>query len=71
MITSKLTSKAQTTIPQPVRAALGLREGDEIAYSIEEGRVILTRVVSEQVDDPFHAFDEWNSEADRRAYANL
>lgn len=71
MITSKLTSKAQTTIPQPVRAALGLREGDEIAYSIEEGRVILTRVVSEQADDPFHAFDEWNSEADRRAYASL
>jgi len=29
MITSKLTSKAQTTIPQPVRAALQLREGDE------------------------------------------
>lgn len=30
MITSKLTSKAQTTIPQPVRAALHLKEGDEI-----------------------------------------
>jgi antitoxin PrlF len=27
MITSKITSKAQTTIPQPVRTALGLREG--------------------------------------------
>lgn len=31
MITSKLTSKAQTTIPQPVRAALRLKAGDEIA----------------------------------------
>jgi antitoxin PrlF len=29
VITSKLTSKAQTTIPQPVRAALGVAEGDE------------------------------------------
>jgi mRNA interferase MazF len=32
MIVSPLTSKAQTTIPQPVRVALGLREGDMIAY---------------------------------------
>lgn len=71
MITSKLTSKAQTTIPQAVRAALGLREGDEIAYSIEEGRVVLTRAATEPVDDPFHSFTEWNSEADRRAYADL
>ena len=38
MITSKLTSKAQTTIPQPVRVALGLREGDEIAYRLEADR---------------------------------
>ncbi|WP_448204084.1 AbrB/MazE/SpoVT family DNA-binding domain-containing protein [Azospirillum sp. sgz302134] len=72
MITSKLTSKAQTTIPQPVRTALGLHEGDEIAYSIEDGRVILTRAARvEAVDDPFHTFTEWDSEADRRAYADL
>jgi antitoxin PrlF len=71
MITSKLTTKAQTTIPQAVRAALGLREGDEIAYSIEEGRVVLTRATAEPADDPFHTFIEWNSEADRRAYADL
>ena len=44
MITSKLTSKAQTTIPQPVRAALGVREGDELAYAIEDGRVVLTKL---------------------------
>jgi antitoxin PrlF len=30
MITSRLTSKAQTTIPQAVRAALKLRGGDEL-----------------------------------------
>ncbi|TCK19633.1 antitoxin PrlF [Ancylobacter aquaticus] len=71
MITSKLTSKAQTTIPQPVRAALQLREGDEIAYRIESGVVVLTRVEAVPSDDPFASFDEWNSEADRKAYANL
>ena len=71
MITSKLTSKAQTTIPQPVRAALHLREGDEIAYVIEEGRVILTKARGETVDDPFATFLEWDGEADRKAYADL
>ena len=71
MITSKLTSKAQTTIPQPVRVALGLREGDEIAYRIESGQVILSRAAAEPVDDPFHTFAEWGTEADRKAYADL
>lgn len=71
MITSKMSSKAQTTIPQPVRAALGLKEGDEIAYVIEEGRVILTRAELGKPDDPFATFDEWDSAADRKAYGRL
>ena len=71
MITSKLTSKAQTTIPQPIRTALHLKEGDEIAYAIEGEKVILTRVSAEVVDDPFATFGEWDSDADRSAYADL
>ncbi|AUN30241.1 AbrB/MazE/SpoVT family DNA-binding domain-containing protein [Niveispirillum cyanobacteriorum] len=71
MITSKLTSKAQTTIPQSVRAALHLKEGDEIAYAIEDGRVVMTRVSVVRVEDPFGTFTEWSSEADQRAYADL
>ena len=71
MITSKLTSKAQTTIPQPVRAALHLKEGDEIAYSIEGGRVTLAKVSPEPLDDPFRTFLEWDSPADTLAYADL
>jgi antitoxin PrlF len=71
MITSKLTSKAQTTIPQPIRAALHLREGDELAYIIEDGRVILMKAQGEPIDDPFGAFAEWDSDADRKAYAKL
>lgn len=71
MITSKLTSKAQTTIPQAVRDALQLKEGDEIAYTIEDGRVVLTWARTEPaVDDPFVTFTEWDSEADRKAYAS-
>jgi len=71
MITSKLTSKAQTTIPQAVRAALGLKEGDELAYVIEEGRVILVKASANTADDPFALFSEWSSEEDRKAYADL
>jgi antitoxin PrlF len=71
MIKSKLTTKAQTTIPQPVRVALGLREGDEIAYEIAGRRVILSRAGAPGVDDPFATFEEWSGEADTRAYAKL
>ena len=71
MIKSKLSTKAQTTIPQPVRDALRLKEGDELAYEIEAGRVILTKASASPADDPFATFGEWESEADRKAYANL
>jgi antitoxin PrlF len=71
MITSKITSKAQTTIPQPVRAALQVGKGDELAYRIEGDRVILTKAKREQIDDPFGTFYEWSSEADQRAYGDL
>ena len=71
MITSRLTTKAQTTIPQPVRSALHLEPGDELAYVIEDGRVILTKAHADVADDPFRSFEEWNSPADRKAYGKL
>ncbi len=71
MITSRMSSKAQTTIPQPVRTALGLKEGDEIAYAIEDGRVVMTRSEQSKQDDPFATFSEWDSPADRKAYGGL
>ena len=71
MITSRLTSKAQTTIPRPVRAALHLAAGEALAYAIEEGRVILTKANAAKADDPFATFSEWDGAADRRAYGDL
>lgn len=72
MITSRLASEAQTTIPQPVRDVLHLKEGDEIAYLIEGDRVVLIKAPRrERREDPFKTFSEWDSEADRRAYADL
>jgi antitoxin PrlF len=69
MIQSRITSKAQTTIPAPVRKALGLKDGDLVEYRIEGGRVILTR--AEPADDPFATFTEWDSPEDTAGYANL
>ena len=72
MIVSKLTSKAQTTIPQPVRTALRLQPGDELVYEIVDKRVILTKASrGSKTDDPFRTFVEWSSEADAKAYADL
>ncbi len=77
MITSKLTSKAQTTIPQAVRMALGVGPGDEIAYEIASGQVLLTKVALPKprrgtpFEDPFATFQEWNSPEDDAAFADL
>ena len=71
MITSRLTTKAQTTIPLPVRAALRLAPGDELCYLIDGDRVLLSKVERGAVEDPFATFDEWSSDADRQAYAEL
>ena len=69
MITSTLTTKAQTTIPRPVRAALRLEAGDQLLYEIVDQRVILTKVRrGGKTDDPFRTFSEWRSAADTRAY---
>jgi antitoxin PrlF len=70
MITSKLTRKAQTTLPRAVREALRLRPGDEVGYVIEgPGRVVMVRATPD--DDPFATFTEWSGDADREAYAEL
>ena len=72
MIVSKLTSKAQTTIPKPIRVALELQPGDELSYEILGGRVVLSKVQQgTTLDDPFRTFEEWHSEADVMAYADL
>jgi antitoxin PrlF len=71
VIKSKLTSKAQTTIPLPVRTALRLEKGDEVVYRIEGDYAILTKAEKGAADDPCATFHEWSSEADRLGYADL
>ena len=71
MIISKITSKAQTTIPLAVRTALHLRKGDQVGYVIEDGRVVLSRVANTPDEDPFATFHEWSSDSDTKAYAGF
>ena len=70
MIFSRITSKAQTTLPRAIRVALGLKEGDRIAYQIEGDRVILSRAETVP-DDPFAGFSEWSGDEDAKAFADL
>jgi antitoxin PrlF len=71
MIVSKITSKAQTTIPLAVRKALRLQEGDLVGYEIRDGKVILSRASAAAEDDPYALFEEWAGEADTKAYAGF
>jgi antitoxin PrlF len=74
VITSRLTTKARTTIPRAVRTELRLEEGDTLAYTIEERRVIITKGPPRKGDplnDPFAAFWEWDSEEDNDAFSDF
>jgi len=66
MIQSRITSKAQTTIPRAVREALGVKEGDLLAYEIEGERVVLRRSANsaDSFENPFATFIEWADELD-------
>lgn len=51
-VESTLTDRYQTTVPETVRRALGLKKRDKIHYSIQpDGGVILTRAEATE-DDP-------------------
>jgi antitoxin PrlF len=73
MIIGKITAKAQTTIPQAVRRALGLLPGDDIEWEIEGDKAVICR--ARRSPDPFignfSTFTEWASEADCEAFDNF
>lgn len=72
--TSRLTRKYQATIPEPVRAALGLDAGDTIAFDVARGAVRLRKArpldlaFARAVED---TLQEWTSQADDQAYRDL
>ena len=71
---SKLTSKYQATIPEPVRSALDLKAGDSIAFDVEDGLVQVRK--ARPIDLAFSralegTLQEWGSKHDDDAYRDL
>jgi AbrB family looped-hinge helix DNA binding protein len=40
---STLTTRGQTTIPKPIREALGLQPGDRVEFTLEDDQALLRR----------------------------
>ena len=56
-VESTLTSRGQTTIPLPIRRALGLRASDKVRFSLRgDDTVVISRVSAEQRDPMVGAF---------------
>ncbi|MFA7178287.1 MAG: AbrB/MazE/SpoVT family DNA-binding domain-containing protein [Smithellaceae bacterium] len=53
MITARVTSKGQVTIPKEVRERLGVREGEDIGFEEREGLFVVSKVVT------VSPFDKW------------
>jgi antitoxin PrlF len=53
---SSVSSTGQTTVPKPVRDALGVRDGDKIAYRIDESGVTLHRADQAHEDPAIGSF---------------
>lgn len=71
---SKVTAKAQTTVPKEVRQALGVKAGDTLVYRIAKGKVTLAR--AEPLDRAYlkaleSTLSEWASPEDAAAYDKL
>jgi AbrB family looped-hinge helix DNA binding protein len=74
LLVSKVTSKFQTTIPQPIREAMGISQGDAVVFEIEEGRVFIKRLQSldlEYLNAVLGTLSEWSSPEDEEAYRDL
>lgn len=75
MQVSKVTSKFQATVPSDVRAALGIKAGDTIAWDVEGGVARVRKALP--VDWTFLAgveaglAQEWLSEDDQAAFRDL
>ena len=74
MLTSRLSSKGQLTIPKKIREIIRVSPGDVVAYEVAEGKVSLKRI--EPFDTAFHAalsktMDEWMTPEDEQAFRDL
>ena len=53
MITAKVTSKGQVTIPKEVREKLGVQPGEAVGFEEKDGVLVITKAVTKS------PFDKW------------
>ncbi|OGR12635.1 MAG: hypothetical protein A2277_20200 [Desulfobacterales bacterium RIFOXYA12_FULL_46_15] len=78
LVTSKLTTKSQATIPEKIRKVLGLHPGDSVTFEIFESdnhKKVMIRKAT-QIDVEFAravegTLSEWLSTNDEEAYSEL
>jgi AbrB family looped-hinge helix DNA binding protein len=72
---SRITSKGQITIPKAVRVALGLQDGDLVAFALGDEQATLRKIAQQADAAPGGAvgtdLTEWASPADEDAYRDL
>ena len=69
-----LTSKGQVTVPKAVREALGLRQGDQLSWEVENGSArvrVVTPLDLTYLQGLESTLQEWSSQADEEAFGNL
>ncbi|WP_271254178.1 AbrB/MazE/SpoVT family DNA-binding domain-containing protein [Pseudanabaena sp. Chao 1811] len=74
ILASKVTSKFQATIPQSIRNAMGISQGDIVVFEIEEGRVFIKKLQPLNLDylnAVSETLSEWASPEDEEAYRDL
>ena len=71
LVDAKLSSKSQVVVPRAIRELLRIGPGDRVRFVEEDGRIVLVKPAPELGENPFVLFEEWASEADQEAYADL
>lgn len=76
MLTSKVTTKGQVTLPKEVRERLHVRAGDTLSYEVQPNDTVVVRKL-EPFDAEWHEAlsttlaEEWNSPYDHEAFDDL
>ncbi len=75
MEVSKVTSKFQATVPRDVRAALGIKAGDQVLWVVKDGTAIVRKMPEDLMGWDAHSWlsfaDEWLSPEDEEAFRDL
>lgn len=50
---AKVGARGQAVIPKPIRDQMGIRPGDQVSFTIEEGRIVVEKVEPEALLEAF------------------